>query len=111
MSQAARLECRLNKSRYASLNRARLSRAPTKKCPVGAGLCDAKHRHPPDVTHENTYVVKGSQYMSQWAKTSNNTTMERLLYEVKKIIVGQDHLLERLIVALLARGHILVEGV
>jgi MoxR-like ATPase len=37
--------------------------------------------------------------------------MERLLYEVKKIIVGQDHLLERLIVALLARGHILVEGV
>jgi MoxR-like ATPase len=37
--------------------------------------------------------------------------MERLLYEVKKVIVGQDHLLERLIVGLLARGHILVEGV
>src|SRR6266852_6174295 len=37
--------------------------------------------------------------------------MERVLYEVKKVIVGQDHLLERLIVALLARGHILVEGV
>jgi len=33
------------------------------------------------------------------------------LYEVKKIIVGQDHLLESLVVALLARGHILVEGV
>ena len=41
----------------------------------------------------------------------HNLPMERLLYEVKKIIVGQDHLLERLIVALLARGHILVEGV
>jgi MoxR-like ATPase len=37
--------------------------------------------------------------------------MERVLYEVKKIIVGQDNLLERLIIALLARGHILVEGV
>jgi MoxR-like ATPase len=37
--------------------------------------------------------------------------MERVLYEVKKVIVGQDHLLERLLVALLARGHILVEGV
>jgi MoxR-like ATPase len=37
--------------------------------------------------------------------------MEKVLYEVKKIIVGQDILLERLIVALLARGHILVEGV
>jgi len=37
--------------------------------------------------------------------------MERVLYEVKQVIVGQDHLLERLAVALLARGHILVEGV
>ncbi len=37
--------------------------------------------------------------------------MERVLYEIKKVIVGQDNLLERLIVALLARGHILVEGV
>ncbi|MGE5140039.1 MAG: AAA family ATPase [Rudaea sp.] len=37
--------------------------------------------------------------------------MERVLFEVKKVIVGQDHLLERMAVALLARGHILVEGV
>src|SRR5437868_5557463 len=37
--------------------------------------------------------------------------MERLLYEVKKVIVGQDQLLERLAIALLARGHVLVEGV
>jgi MoxR-like ATPase len=43
--------------------------------------------------------------------TNNHKPMEQLLYEVKKIIVGQDILLERLIVALLARGHILVEGV
>jgi MoxR-like ATPase len=37
--------------------------------------------------------------------------LERVLYEVKKVIVGQDHLLERMVVALLARGHLLVEGV
>ncbi|MCH7589159.1 MAG: MoxR family ATPase [Chloroflexi bacterium] len=43
--------------------------------------------------------------------SNNKKPMERVLYEVKKIIVGQDHLLERLIIALLARGHILVEGV
>lgn len=41
----------------------------------------------------------------------NGMPMERVLYEVKKVIVGQDRLLERLVVALLARGHILVEGV
>ena len=43
--------------------------------------------------------------------TENKLPMERVLYEVKKIIVGQDQLLERMAVALLARGHILVEGV
>jgi MoxR-like ATPase len=37
--------------------------------------------------------------------------MEQVLYEVKKVIVGQDNLLERMLVALLARGHVLVEGV
>ena len=37
--------------------------------------------------------------------------MEQVLYEVKKTIVGQDVLLERLLIALLAGGHILVEGV
>jgi MoxR-like ATPase len=35
----------------------------------------------------------------------------RLLFEIKKVIVGQDHLIERLMVSLLARGHLLVEGV
>jgi MoxR-like ATPase len=42
---------------------------------------------------------------------NSDKPMEEVLYEVKKIIVGQDKLLERLIVALLARGHVLVEGV
>jgi len=49
--------------------------------------------------------------MEQPHNSNNNKPMERVLFEVKKIIVGQDKLLERLIVALLARGHILVEGV
>src|SRR5215208_5698531 len=49
--------------------------------------------------------------MVQNVKPENRTPMEKVLYEVKKVIVGQDHLLERMVVALLARGHILVEGV
>ncbi len=44
----------------------------------------------------------------------DNTTaaieLERVLFEIKKVIVGQDHMVERLLVALLARGHILLEG-
>ncbi len=49
--------------------------------------------------------------MDQSVTSNSDKPMEKVLYEVKKIIVGQDILLERLIVALLARGHILVEGV
>ncbi len=37
--------------------------------------------------------------------------MEQVLYEVKKIIVGQDRFLERVLIALLSGGHLLVEGV
>ena len=37
--------------------------------------------------------------------------MQRILYEVKKVVVGQDHFLERVLVAILAQGHLLVEGV
>jgi MoxR-like ATPase len=39
------------------------------------------------------------------------TPLEQMLFEIKKVIVGQETLLERIVVALLARGHILVEGV
>jgi MoxR-like ATPase len=39
------------------------------------------------------------------------TLMQRVLYEVKRIVVGQDHFLERVLVAMLAQGHLLVEGV
>ena len=36
---------------------------------------------------------------------------EEVLFEVKRTIVGQDNLLERMAVALLTGGHLLVEGV
>ena len=49
-------------------------------------------------THETTHAHVAS-------------LMERILYEVKKLIVGQDNFLERVMVAMLAQGHILVEGV
>jgi len=40
-----------------------------------------------------------------------SATMRRLLVEIKRVIVGQDLMLERILTALLARGHILIEGV
>ena len=40
-----------------------------------------------------------------------STLMEQILYEVKRVVVGQDQFLERVMVAMLAQGHLLVEGV
>lgn len=42
---------------------------------------------------------------------STATLMEQVLYEVKRVVVGQDRFLERVMVAMLAQGHLLVEGV
>ncbi|MEQ1770712.1 MAG: AAA family ATPase, partial [Devosia sp.] len=44
-------------------------------------------------------------------KQAAASLMEQVLYEVKKVVVGQDRFLERVLIALLARGHLLVEGV
>ncbi len=38
-------------------------------------------------------------------------SLEHALFEVKRVVVGQDHLVERMLVGLLARGHCLLEGV
>jgi MoxR-like ATPase len=38
-------------------------------------------------------------------------TLERTVFEVKRVIVGQDRLVERMLVGLLAKGHLLIEGV
>ena len=43
--------------------------------------------------------------------TATAKLMEQILYEVKRIVVGQDRFLERVMVAMLAQGHLLVEGV
>jgi MoxR-like ATPase len=55
--------------------------------------------------------------MDQGIRAINEKVMEEslfvreLLAEINKIIVGQERLIERLIIGLLANGHILIEGV
>ncbi|MHA3702305.1 AAA family ATPase [Jatrophihabitans sp. YIM 134969] len=42
---------------------------------------------------------------------SDAGSLERVLFEIKRVIVGQERMVERMVVALLARGHCLLEGV
>src|ERR1700761_3376546 len=38
-------------------------------------------------------------------------SLERVIFEIKRVIVGQERLVERMVISLLARGHCLLEGV
>ena len=49
--------------------------------------------------------------MSDHTSPDTARLMEQILYEVKRVVVGQDRFLERVMVALLSGGHLLVEGV
>ncbi len=44
-------------------------------------------------------------------RTQARDALQEALYEIKRVIVGQDAMLERLLVSLLAGGHVLLEGV
>ncbi|HEY1538636.1 MAG TPA: MoxR family ATPase [Solirubrobacteraceae bacterium] len=55
------------------------------------------HPHPPDAGDDGERAPRQA--------------LEEALYEIKRVIVGQDAMLERLLVALLAGGHVLLEGV
>src|SRR2546423_13893467 len=37
--------------------------------------------------------------------------LEQALFEIRRVIAGQDQMLERVLVCLLAQGHLLIEGV
>jgi len=49
--------------------------------------------------------------VDEYSNRNAGALMQNVLYEVKRIVVGQDHFLERVLVAILAQGHLLVEGV
>jgi len=58
---------------------------------------------------ENTNASAAAEAAATAARCSE--LVEQILYEVKRVVVGQDRFLERVMVAMLAEGHLLVEGV
>ncbi|MGN0100518.1 MAG: AAA family ATPase [Dietzia sp.] len=61
--------------------------------------------HPEHQTTAATPAVSAS------SAAEDARLLERAVYEVKKVVVGQDRLIEMILVGLLSRGHILLEGV
>ncbi|GAB2673714.1 MoxR family ATPase [Gordonia jinhuaensis] len=59
----------------------------------------------------STAQGEGSDTGHDIVADSDIALLERVMFEVKRVIVGQDELIERILVGLLARGHVLLEGV
>ena len=57
--------------------------------------------------HEPTTPIPSSAP----SPAEDRATLERALFEVKRVVVGQDQMVERMLVGLVARGHVLLEGV
>ena len=49
--------------------------------------------------------------MSETTVEEQRELLEQALFEIKRVIAGQDEMLERVLVCLLAGGHLLIEGV
>jgi MoxR-like ATPase len=62
------------------------------------------------LAHHFRAMEAGTTLLSQDIERET-LTLKRIEGELRKVIVGQDYLLDRLLVGLLARGHLLIEGV
>ncbi len=65
----------------------------------------------PSSLETSAFAPPGSSGNAPHIAAEASNLMERILYEVKRVVVGQDRFLERVMIALLAQGHLLVEGV
>src|SRR5688500_15871978 len=63
------------------------------------------------MTEFDDFTGAGARAQQQARAEEARDALEASLHEIKRIIVGQDAMLERLLVALLAGGHVLLEGV
>jgi MoxR-like ATPase len=61
--------------------------------------------------HAEFLTDTGSDAPSVSTPARDAQLLERTVFEVKRVIVGQDRLVERTLVGLLSRGHLLLEGV
>ncbi|WP_442971869.1 AAA family ATPase [Rhodococcus sp. WMMA185] len=92
-------------------------KSPAQAAPEGVkGGSSGNGSGPQNVTEPNLQSPKSGAATEPAASSTPDLatdvqTLERAIYEVKRVIVGQDRLVERILVGLLAKGHVLLEGV
>jgi MoxR-like ATPase len=66
---------------------------------------------PPSAKEPGTVTEQASRPAQIGEAPAARSQVEAALFEIKRVIVGQEGMLERVLVALLAGGHLLLEGV
>src|SRR5512139_753536 len=95
-------------ARWSASSRASSTRPSSACSSASASRC--RSRTPPPAS-DSRRSDRSPMNVPHDARGSDAALPERILYEVKKVVVGQDAFLERVLVAMLAQGHLLVEGV
>ncbi len=71
----------------------------------------------PALVYDSVYATEGDDVTEQPSDLSvpspaeAKDRLEQALFEIRRVIAGQDEMLERVLVCLLAQGHLLIEGV
>ncbi|TDX84803.1 AAA family ATPase [Epilithonimonas xixisoli] len=60
---------------------------------------------------EEQYQDKAPEFQSRLDMKDLRNNLERVKAEIGKVIIGQENMIEHLLVALLSNGHVLIEGV
>lgn len=66
---------------------------------------------PPEADHDLVPPGELPSHRAEAGGRADQALVEQVVFEIKKVIVGQDRVIERLLVAVLSRGHVLLEGV
>ena len=85
-----------------------LWRSPAVTTEIGVGTAGRPEVRP---TAGDPVGADGSGRGGRHGPEHDAELLQRTVFEVKRIIVGQDRLVERMLVGLLAKGHLLIEGV
>jgi MoxR-like ATPase len=74
---------------------------------------DSRHdsRHETGAPDEGSHAGEEQRHSEGDRVGDDAARLEKVLFEVSRVVVGQDRMVERMLVCLLARGHCLLEGV
>src|SRR5205823_4240552 len=74
-------------------------------------MCRSSANSQPEAKVVSDWPARVDAVTNDQQRAAHAALLEDALFQVKRVIVGQDRMIERTFICLLARGHCLIEGV